>query len=536
MSGFPVDLMIRLRILYNQIHYHDLDTILFFHKQMIKKFGPNIFMSSLCTDFYITKHGVNLANSCFPIKDQQYIIKMTDKIEYAIDILNKIIKKKQSTNKNCQLIPELIKPINIHQLPTMITGKIASYLQQLEYISYSTTCREIYIACNAPNKLIKLSILNAVPFEPIIGILRFRNVEQLSLTMKQCLVAPKFYKRIDEFPIFKKVKYLCLDNEEHNLKNYSFINNMISNNIICNKKIKQISLRRFGEIKFQQLMKLLSNLNKIEFLEFECCMPIPPKTAEEIQQFKEQFPLTGFSHYLEDEHTSITAMFANFIIKNYQDTIKTLKLPWNSAIGFQRETNFPKLKNLYLWDPEQVIIKKLLNKQIILNSLSLDFDLMEPIALFSDDKFSDIFIQQRIMNQFTFKSRHSSDFHFICNIIEEAINKSNRHQTHDIVRKEIEMNLIIGQCSDCPDTKSKISLDTIVIKLTRILNEILLFSFTQKFILRFEYYGEFDGDLRTEIQRFKNKYHNKIEIFNKTKTILSDKFIDINLIIINKTQ
>lgn len=536
----PVDLIIKFRKLYNQIN--DLDSIMLFHKQMIQKFGKEIFIGSLCTDFYITKHGNDIQTSCFPIEDKQYIQKMTEKIEYGISKLSKIIQHKNSNNNNnnkknpqSHNIPEVIKGINIQQLPSIINNKIASYLKQRYYIAYSTTCREIYIACNSPNTLIKLSILHAAPCQPIIGILRFRNVEVLSLTMTEHIIPPVSYKRNDKLPIFKTVKRLCLDNQERELTNYSFISNMISDNVICMNEIKEISLKRFGTIQFGNLIKLVTNLKHIECLEFRDSFPIPPLTTEEKQQFIDRFDLTSFAIFNDDEFE-----FTNFIIHHYGNDIEKLKLQHAPFMEFQHKDNFLKLNNLHLIDPEHHFMNQfLVNNQ--LTSFTLDFNVFNKDDIRQFDSISSIFIQQKEIKRLIIRSIHTEHFHFIFDVTEKAINKSNLYKNDNLLLQEITINIIIGDNEPLKSYMKRLpvmipfSLEDIMIKLTRILNELLLFNFTKTFTLKFQMYGKFIGDLKTEISHLTSKY-NQIEIFNKTKTITENEFTNINLVIMNKSN
>ena len=130
-----------------------------------------------------------------------------------------------------------------------IVGYIASFLNYIDYLSFSLTCTSVSCACNSTNTLTALSIHNAYYQYNNINMRMFRNIRQISLRINYC---HQFITKT----LSPKLKELILYGSW-------------DNNVSCNKQwSNQISINNFNSNQFINYHQI-DTLRLIGFYSFD---------------------------------------------------------------------------------------------------------------------------------------------------------------------------------------------------------------------------------------------------------------------------
>ena len=150
--------------------------------------------------------------------------------------------------------------LDINNMPSCLVGTIASFLNSLEYISFSMTNRKVYVDCNSPNRLQQLSLQRVTDYSAV----PLKNFPQI-----KCL---RFYlKQISEFNEMngqrfgdcKQLESMIIHGKHSTI---SDINLLINDSSRCFSSIRSLTLMWFqGSSRLQPdaLIEILSKFDKL---------------------------------------------------------------------------------------------------------------------------------------------------------------------------------------------------------------------------------------------------------------------------------
>ena len=530
--------IIKFRQLISNLSKKELCT---FQTELMKKCGKEIFIDAFCHR-YLENQEQNKANN--------NIKKMSVELNEGMQIVNKIIHlrntssttsndKKEKGNgsrfHNQTIPPERISHhFRISLLPTELINGIASYFKQKDYANFALSNRTIYVACNNPNaSLTQINLTNVPKANLPKNILRYTFIKSLAISVSYKYVSD-YYRIKHKHEIFPKLTRLFLYGQDGENVDCSIVHSLFEaeDSMIDRNLIRHLSLKRFGALSYNQLLDILKLCPNIEYLHVHDTQIIGTSSDFETNVRKILLNLKGFGIFCND--TKLT----DILIQEYGNDITYLgSVDAKDNIIIPTSINFEKLLDLYMYRTSSQTFKMILQKAKMLRSITLqkhDQDIWKILPL--------IFVKQRYLQSLTIIENTYKKWNDITDAIEKAIYQFNHYESHNLskysqIRIAVDFWIPTKNNNDTIAAKhtSQPTLDSIFMKLTRIINEISLFSFTVDFVLKIEFCGRFDGDLEAQCQLFRKKYHNiKLECFS----IENNKSYceDMDLIITNKSN
>ena len=162
-SKTPLVSVLRFKNLNARLTDTEFDT---FMCRMWRIAGREECLKMLCTQFLNESNNAVVANE----EEPSLLIEMTR-------ITSDIIQDRKTKSHPS------IKP-NITNIPCTLIGTIASFLHQIEYIIFSMTNRKVYVDCNSPNTLQRLTLLPITDYS-IVPLKQFPQIKQLMFNLKQ---------------------------------------------------------------------------------------------------------------------------------------------------------------------------------------------------------------------------------------------------------------------------------------------------------------------------------------------------------------
>eukprot|EP01083_Nonionella_stella_P047885 128176_1 len=155
---------------------------------------------------------------------------------------------------------------NVDQVPSIILGEIASYLNQYDYIHFSRSNRAIYIGCNSPNTLQCLDLLSTHHYA-LLNLTLYPSIQSLSLKLHA------FHElnlmNIEGTIANKLQNLLLISSADHKLDITSFL----QQNTLNISNVRSVSLEHIGSMQnplggemFSQLLCLFPMMTRLRLL------------------------------------------------------------------------------------------------------------------------------------------------------------------------------------------------------------------------------------------------------------------------------
>ena len=406
-------------------------------------------------------------------------------------------------------------------------GDIASYCQQREYANFSMSNRTIYIACNKPNYLRQLMLKNHASADLPQSIWRYASIESLAISVAY-KYGSDYWNMSNQDHKFAKLTRLFLHGKKDHNVDCHIVHSLLQpdDSMINPNLIRHLGIYSFGVLSCKQLLDILKLCPNLDYLYIQDTKIIgfDKDFENNINDFA--LDLKGFGIFCND------SKLTNILIKKHGNNICTLGVV--NEIFIPECINFNNLSELYLYRSNSQSLQMILEKSHMLKSITLqkhDQDIWKVIP--------SIFIKQRKLQSLTIIENRYSDWDNITDSIERAIYQCNHYESQNLQKySQIRIALLFWVPSqNIPSSKpsAQPTLDEIFMKLTRIINEISLFSFTVDFVFKIEFCGRFDGDLDAQCNLFRKKY-NDIDLQSFTAKQNNMFCDDMDLIIYNKSN
>ena len=528
-----LDNIIRFRQLISNLSEKEL---CLFQTKLMKKCGKEIFIDAFCHRYLEQIEANNNNNN-----------KMFVELNEGIQIVNKVIKlrnassstPKSNKNKangsifhNQSIPPERISHhFKISLLPTELIKGIASYFKQKDYANFAASNRTIYLACNNPNaSLTQINLTNVVRDNLPNNIFRYIFIESLAISVAHKYMTHYWKRKKHNNGVFSNLTRLFLYGQSNQNVDCNIIHSLLKpeDSIINRNLIRHLSMDEFGALSFKQLLDILKLCPNIEYLHIHGTQIIGDSSDFETNINKILTNLKGFSIFCND--TKLT----DILIKQYGNDIYYLgSVDAKENIIIPTSINLDKLIDLYLYRTSSQTLEMILHKAKSLKSITLQKHGQGIWKILPT-----IFIKQRNLESLTIIENTYTKWDNITDAIERAIYQFNHYESHNLSKYSqirIAIDFWLPKKNIISKHTSQPTLDDIFMKLTRIINQISLFSFTVDFVLKIEFCGRFDGDLEAQCKLFRKKYDN---ICLEWFSINSNKMYceDIDLIVTNKSN
>ena len=490
-----------------------------FQTKLMKKCGKEILINAFCHRYL---------EQTIKLHKQRFV-----EFNQAMEIVNEIIKLRNicssSMFHNHSVPPERISyHFKISLLPTELINGIASYFEQKDYAYFALSNRIIYLACNNPNASLKqINLKNVVKQNLPKNIFRYISIESLAISVSY-KYASDYWKMKHKNQKFSNLTRLFLYGKSNQSVDCNIIHSLLKpkDSMINGHLIRHLSLDTFGALSYKQLLDILKLCPNIEYLHIHETHIVGIPSDFEINSNKVLSNLKGFGIFCND--TKLT----DILIKQYGNNITYLgSVDEKDKIIIPKSINFDKLLDLHLYGTTSQTLEMILEKAKMLKSITLqkhDQDVWKIL--------SSIFVKQRHLRSLTIIENTYNKWDYITDAIERAIYQFNHYESHNLSKYSqirIAIYFWLPKKNIVSKYESQISLDSIFMKLTRIINEISLFSFTVDFVFRMQFCGRFDGDLKAQCKLFRKKYSNiELECYSMHSNNMYCENIDI--IIVNK--
>eukprot|EP01084_Bolivina_argentea_P133601 235796_1 len=291
--------------------------------------------------------------------------KLTNIMNIITDIMNQR-KKSKNNNNNIEQ-----KPLKLTELPNVLIGETASFLPEKDYVNFEISCRQTYISCNNPSRLIYVN--RGESNHNFFYQHKYASVHHIRIKTEEEL----------EDESFHRLNTLTLNGDSSSQKN---IEQFMENNIklINTDNIKTLKCEKmrndyyFSDNNdyhldvdiFCKLLQVFPNIESLALNE----MYLSLKIIDDIKLCKllpklKIFKATNIDHNDSDGYKE----FTNKIINLHSNQLESLSidygLPFNHNII---NLKFNKLKELKLaWTSIQ-IINNICSKTNVLKRLSFD--------------------------------------------------------------------------------------------------------------------------------------------------------------------
>mmetsp|Transcript_68794 Transcript_68794/g.109220 ORF Transcript_68794/g.109220 Transcript_68794/m.109220 type:complete len:511 (+) Transcript_68794:59-1591(+) len=164
-------------------------------------------------------------------------------VHKSIDIIDELIKSRRKSTRNSRTATT--KQSIDQLLPSAVIGKISSYLQFTDNVSFSRANRDIYIGCNTPNKLQQLDLthfdIDTYDYCSIPPLIKYPDIKRLEISINK-FKELKWPKPAAGQFAFNQLEELSLDAEEDvdiDLENFRI------DDIVNGAAIKRLKLVNF---------------------------------------------------------------------------------------------------------------------------------------------------------------------------------------------------------------------------------------------------------------------------------------------------
>ena len=181
-SATPLVSVLKFKSLNARLLDTEFDT---FMSKMWRIVGREEILKLLCTPFLKESNDAPVVNGG-----------RSNLLDTMTTITSDIIQDRD-TNSNPRTKP------NINNMPSCLVGTVASFLNQWDYIDFSTTNRKIYVDCNSPNRLQQL-ILDRCNDYSTVPLKQFLQIRFLKFNLKQI----SEFKVVKGVPSLKRKEYV----------------------------------------------------------------------------------------------------------------------------------------------------------------------------------------------------------------------------------------------------------------------------------------------------------------------------------------
>ena len=377
-----------------------------------------------------------MTNLLIPLSHQE------ESVEIATTAISNILLQRDADE--CRAIASSTK--TIQNLPSPVVGEIASSLPQKYYARFSTTNQQIYVDCQSPNRLYKLSLSNSSNDTVALG--NYPKIEFLILPLR--LISVWDNNLISNRCRRLRILCLILDVEDMFLKYFIDQNNGGFPNV--NKLVIIRKSRKLTSLSFNRFVELLSLFPNLNFLRLKSIYFSTPVVAQQLRDLCvniKQLYLRG----VRDEVIFLQSLSPTLDTLTWSPwTVKNLSVDWFA------------LQRLCLLAPPNRVMEQALEKANGLKQICF----FPNIRTRRKQPMTDTEIE--VMAKKLFTDYLSLDFiyistraHFerICNAIHQGL-----YQTQNLKRE----NLEIGLHLDCSEIKDLTDFMCNISKILAVLN------------------------------------------------------------------
>ena len=202
---------------------------------------------------------------------------------------------------------------NINNMPSCLVGTIASFLTQSHYIRFSRTNRKVYVDCNSPNSLQKLTLLQVTDYSTV-PLKQFPQIKCLKFNLKQITG----FKEIDgqRFGDCNQLKTLIIDGND---STNSDVNLFINDSSRCFSSIETLTLARFtksSKLQPDAVLRILSKFGKLVHFQMYAAQSEAPLSSHALSLVCPEI----------QEFTSIASSHCEHVLEAWKGRIETLTI------------------------------------------------------------------------------------------------------------------------------------------------------------------------------------------------------------------
>ncbi len=251
-------------------------------------------------------------------------------------ILSEIIESRKIKPK-----PLAMANMKLNKVPKALLGHIASFLDQSNYFEFEKTNRCIFIACNSPNMLSVLNLLQVEDYSNI-NLSQFKSVKELKIKLAnfQQLAVPQ-----NGHLILNNLQYLTLHGKHLNDID---IEPFLQQKCLNIAEIIGVQFVRFGKgfssFNVDKFLRLLAYFKNIEYLSFFSIILSDTLSTQKLSQFYASYPLLKGLGVCGGN-----ASVNNNLVNIFGDNLQLLSYSYPPRDGFDfSRINFSKLQQIML--------------------------------------------------------------------------------------------------------------------------------------------------------------------------------------------